>query len=115
MYGMVLYIFFLFIEVINSSNKIYKIPFAQHNYEYIFNTQKNISNIVETIFFNVIYVNLSFGTPAQKIPFQLNINSESFYILDKSFTPKDSNSFNFISSKVCSLMKYLSLKLLSKL
>ena len=66
--GMVFYI--LLIQVIKNSinNKVYRIPFSQHNYEYIFNTRTNYSNIAESIFFNVIYINLSLGEPPQTIP-----------------------------------------------
>ena len=96
--GMVFYI--LLIQVIKNSinNKVYRIPFSQHNYEYIFNTRTNYSNIAESIFFNVIYINLSLGEPPQTIPFHLNINSQAFYTTDKYyFIPNKSKTYDSIS------------------
>ena len=95
-----LFYIFLLIEVIKSSsnNKIYKIPFAQYNCEHSFKSGKNISNIIEDIYYNIIYVNLTLGTPPQKVPFQLNMDSPYFYASNKYFFPYKSNTNEYISS-----------------
>ena len=96
--GMVFYIFLLSIVVSKSNiSKIYRIPFAQHNYEYISNKSANYSNIVESIFFNVIYINLFLGNPPQKIPFHLNIYSQAFYTIENYFMRNKSNTYESIS------------------
>ena len=101
--GMVFYIFLISIVVsksnISKSNisKIYRIPFAQHNYEYISNKSANYSNIAESIFFNVIYINLFLANPPQKIPFHLNIYSQAFYTIENYFIRNKSNTYESIS------------------
>ena len=96
--GMVFYIFLLSIVVSKSNiSKIYRIPFAQHNYEYISNKSANYSNIAESIFFNVIYINLFLGNPPQKIPFHLNIYSQAFYTIENYFIRNKSNTYESIS------------------
>ena len=96
---MIFYIFLLSIIFVNTNNKIYRIPFGQHSYEYAFQSQVNCTNIIESIFYNIIYINLSFGSPPQAIPFQLNINSDNFYVTNKYFFPNESNTFEFVSKQ----------------
>ena len=96
---MIFYIFLLLIVVINTNNKIYRIPFGQHNCEYALHTSSNSSNIIENILFNIIYINISIGTPPQKIPFQLNMDSESFFVPFNYFNPNKSSTYESISKK----------------
>ena len=94
---MAIFIFIISIIALNTNNKIYRIPFGQHNFEYLFQMQ-NYSSLVEDIFFNVIYINLSIGTPQQKIPFQLDVNSQTFFTSNYYFIPNKSNTYETISN-----------------
>lgn len=95
---MVIFIFFIsIIVVISTNNKIYRIPFGQHNFEYLYQMQ-NYSTLAEDIFFNVIYINLSIGTPPQKNPFQLDINSQTFFTSKNYFIPNKSNTYESTSN-----------------
>ena len=100
--------FFIFSLVFNlifiSQCNEYRIPFAMYK------NSKEISNnsIVNNIFFNILYVNLSLGTPSQNISFALDINNNIFTVynqlLNKSITYEElskyenSNENEFISS-----------------
>ena len=59
----------------------FRIPFSMYK------NSKESSNfsIVNNIFFNIIYVNLSIGTPPQNISFSIDINSEIFTVYNKLY------------------------------
>ena len=77
------------------NNEVFKIPFALYNW----NEKNRIHDTVNNIFFNLIYINLTIGTPPQTIPFALNINSQTFYILKEDFNSNKSSSFKLLSNK----------------
>ena len=75
-----IYFLLLIIKLCNNS-EIYKIPFGLKK----INEGTKTTNIVQNIYLNIIYVNLTIGTPPKSIPFELNINSQSFFISRKYF------------------------------
>ena len=96
---MVFYIFLLLIVSIINSSKVYKIPFCQSN-DYINISSYLNSDLAESLLqLNELYVNLSLGNPPQKIPFQLNMNSQTFYVSKKYYNPNQSNTCELFSYK----------------
>ena len=77
----------------SSTNNIYKLPFGLFNL-YEKDTEEELIN---NIFHNFLYVNLSIGTPPQTIPFHLDINSQSFYVSKKYFNRTASSTYEQIS------------------
>ena len=55
-------------------------------------------NLAKTLLYNLAYVNLSIGTPSQIIPFQLNINSQSFYVSKEYFYSNLSSTYELTSN-----------------
>jgi hypothetical protein len=80
---------------IYKSNDILKIPIGLFNN----NEQKDTNNFLLDIFFTLNYVNLSIGTPPQTLPFQININSQTFSVSNKYFNPNNSLSFKNLSNE----------------
>ena len=59
----------------------FRIPFSMYK-----NSKESSDfSIVNNIFFNIIYVNLSIGTPPQNISFSIDINSEIFTVYNKLY------------------------------
>ena len=87
------YLWISIIKIFESNNKIYKIPFGLYNAK-IFN---NSIDIINNIFSNFIYVNLSIGTPPQIIPFSLSVNAQTFSAPNNLFNKNMSSSFESIS------------------
>ena len=81
------------------SNDIFKIPIGVINT----NEGKN-ENIIESIFNNLAYVNLTIGTPPQTIPFQLDVNSQTFYVSNTYFNPNTSLTYKQLSNKEISYL-----------
>lgn len=76
-------IFFILILLVkfnkSENNSIYRIPIGLYkSFE-----DNNEATLIQNIFFNFLYLNLSIGTPPQIIPFHLDINSQSFYVSKK--------------------------------
>ena len=90
------YILLLIIRICKyNSNEIYKIPFGLYNW----NEEKKTMDFVQNIFYNLLYVNLTIGTPPQIIPFQLNVNSQAFYISNQYFNPNQSSTYELLSNE----------------
>ena len=91
-----LHILLLIINIhLFNTNEIYKIPFGIYNYY----EENEPLNLIETLFYNLAFVNLSIGTPSQLIPFHLNISSQTFYVPNKFFDPDRSSTYISISQK----------------
>ena len=77
-----LLLFSLFFKQIYISKcEEYRIPFSMYK-----NSKESSDfSIVNNIFFNIMYVNLSIGTPSQNISFSININSEIFTVYNKLY------------------------------
>ena len=89
----ILFIFLLVKFNQSSTNNIYKLPFGLFNlYE-----KETEEDLINNIFHNYLYVNLSIGTPPQIIPFHLDINSQSFYVSKKYFNRTASSTYEQIS------------------
>jgi hypothetical protein len=73
---------------------IYRIPIGLYNYN-----DAKTTIFAENLFYNLLYVNLSIGTPAQVIPFQLNMNSQAFYISNNFFSSNLSSTYELLSNK----------------
>ena len=90
---------FAFLLIINiyriNSNQIYKIQIGLFN---AYEGEKKL-NLLENIFYDLSYVNLSLGTPPQIVPFQLNINSQTFYAPNKYFNPNKSSTYKSLSKE----------------
>ena len=90
---------FAFLLMINiyriNSNQIYKIQIGLFN---AYEGEKKL-NLLENIFYDLSYVNLSLGTPPQIVPFQLNINSQTFYAPNKYFNPNKSSTYKSLSKE----------------
>ena len=72
---------------------MYRIPFS------LINCNKQSNNLIQNIFDNLAYVNLTIGTPSQKIPFQLNVNSQAFYLSHNYFNPSLSSTYELVSNE----------------
>jgi hypothetical protein len=59
--------------------------------------KKKKTSFLQNLFYNLIYVNLTIGTPSQSIPFQLNMNSQAFYISNNYFNPNQSSTYELLS------------------
>lgn len=77
------------------SNQIHKIQFGLFS---AYEGEKQLS-LLENIFYDLAYVNLSIGTPPQIAPFQLNINSQTFYVPNKYFSPNKSSTYKSLSKE----------------
>ena len=89
----ILFILLLVIFNQSSTNNIYKLPFGLFNlYE-----KETEEDLINNIFHNYLYVNLSIGTPPQIIPFHLDVNSQSFYASKKYFNRTASSTYEQIS------------------
>ena len=83
---------FLF-KIYSPNNAVYRIPFGLYNIK-----QNYIKNdVINNIFNNIIYVNLSIGTPPQIVPFALNMNSQTFTVYEKVFNKNLSSTYKELS------------------
>ena len=89
------YIFLLLLlfELTTLYNNIYKIQVGLFNQK----DSKNTSKIIDNIFYNRIYLNLSIGTPNQIMPFELDITTQTFSVSDKAFNKNQSLTYEQIS------------------
>ena len=85
-------ILLLFIEQCLTNN-IYKIPFGIYNSQ----NSNNSLDIIDNIYYNSIYINLSIGTPPQIIPFALSINSQTFSAPFNLFNKNVSSTYESVS------------------
>ena len=87
------YFLIILIECFLTNDKIYKIKFG------LFNQQKieSDTSIINNIFYNRIYLNLSIGTPSQIIPFELDSNCQTFSVSNYFFNKNISSTYEQIS------------------
>ena len=85
----------IFLRIIKSSNsnQIYRIKFGLFNLK----NDEPDSSLINNIYYNKIYLNLSIGTPPQTIPFILDSDSQTFCVSDDFFNSNKSSSFERIS------------------
>jgi len=83
---------FLF-KMYSPNNIVYRIPFGLYNIKQIYNE----NDVINNIFNNIIYVNLSIGTPPQIVPFILNMNSQTFTVYEKVFNKNLSSTYKELS------------------
>ena len=84
------YIFLLLLfELTTLYNNIYKIQVGLFNQK----DSKNTSKIIDNIFYNRIYLNLSIGTPNQIMPFELDIATQTFSVSNKTFNKNQSLTY----------------------
>ena len=78
-------------------NNIHRIPLGLF---YIYdNEEDDTSDLIRTIFFNFLCINLTIGTPPQIVPFRVDINSPSFYVTKKYFNSSASSTYEAINEK----------------
>ena len=79
--------------ILSSKNHIYSIKFG------LFNLNNNFtdSSLINNIYYNQIYLNLSIGTPPQTVPFMLDSDSQTFCVSDDFFNSNKSSSYERIS------------------
>ena len=70
---------------------IHRIPLGLY-YSYD-DEEDDTFDLIRTIFFNFLCVNLTIGTPPQLVPFRLNINSPTFYVTSKFFNRTASSTY----------------------
>lgn len=78
-----------------SNNDIYRVPFGLY---YIYENN-DTEKIIRNIFFNYLYANLSLGNPSQIVPFEININSQTFFVPSKYFNRNISLTYEDLSKK----------------
>ena len=83
------FILITYLKIFISDTNVYRIPFGLYNIK----GKKFSHDIANSIFYNLIYVNLSIGTPSQNVPFGLSINSQTFTVYNKTFNQSKSSTF----------------------
>ena len=83
------FILITYLKIFISDTDVYRIPFGLYNIK----GNSYSHDIANNIFFNLIYVNLSIGTPSQTVPFGLSINSQTFTVYNKTFNKSLSSTF----------------------
>ena len=93
------YYFFLLllIKTFSSSNKIYRIKFGLYNEKY------SSSDIINNIFYNKLYLNLSIGTSPQIVPFVLDNEVQTFCVTNDIFNKNLSSTYEQISEHEISI------------
>ena len=91
----IFYSFLLYIRFTKSNNNIYKIPFSLYRNKKL----ENSFDLLHNILYNSIYVNLSIGTPPQIIPFELNVNSQTFSAPIMLFDKNQSSSYEYFPKR----------------
>ena len=89
------YILIILIECFFTNDKIYRIKFGLFNQK----SNENEASIINNIYHNGIYLNLSIGTPPQIIPFELDSNSQTFSISKYFFNKNLSSTYEQLSQK----------------
>ena len=85
----------LVIKLTLCNKNILRIPLGLfYSYD---NEEDDTSDLIRTIFFNFLCVNLTIGTPPQTVPFRLNINSPTFYVTNKYFNRSASSTYEVIN------------------
>ena len=74
----------------SATNNTQRIPIGLYHY---FEDNNKEKNIVRNLFFNLLYLNLSIGTPPQIMPFHLDVNSPTFYVSKKFFNRTASSTY----------------------
>ena len=89
------YYFFLIllIKIISANNKIYRIKFGLYNEKY------SSSDIINNIFYNKLYLNLSIGTSPQIVPFILDNEVQTFCVTNDVYIKNLSSTYEQISDK----------------
>ena len=89
------FLLLLLINIFSGEDKIYRIKFGLLNV-------KNFdidSDLINNIFYNKIYLNLSIGTSVQTVPFELDNGVQTFCVTNDVFNAKQSSTYENISQK----------------
>ena len=87
--------FSLFFKIIFISQcNEFKIPFGLYRNKELCSD----FNIMNNIYFNILHVNLSFGTPPQNVPFLLTIRSQTFAINNQVYNNNHSQTYEELSN-----------------
>ena len=87
--------FSLFFKIILISQcDEYKIPFGLYRNKELCSD----FNIMNNIYFNILHVNLSIGTPPQNVPFLLTIRSQTFAINNQIYNNNHSQTYEELSN-----------------
>ena len=89
------YFLLLLIEFSSTNDKIYRIKFGLFNPK----AKESESSLINNLFYNRIYVNLSIGTPPQILPFELETKSQTFCISYDFFNKSLSSSYVQVSKE----------------
>ena len=85
----------ILINIFHAEDNIYKIKFGLTN-------EKNFdidSDLINNIFYNRIYLNLSIGTSVQTVPFELDNEVQTFCVTKDVFNANESSTYENISKK----------------
>ena len=85
----------ILINIFHAEDNIYKIKFGLLN-------EKNFdidSDLINNIFYNRIYLNLSIGTSVQTVPFELDNEVQTFCVTNDVFNVNESSTYENISKK----------------
>ena len=88
-----LFVLIILFKIYSPNNTVYRIPFGLYNIKQMYNE----NNVINNIFNNILYVNLSIGTPPQTVPFVLNMNSQTFTVYEKVFNKNLSSTYKELS------------------
>lgn len=87
----------IIIKLCLCNTNIHRIPLGLfYTYD---NEEDDTTDLIRTIFFNFLCINLTIGTPPQIVPFRLNINSPTFYVTNKYFNRSASSTYETINNK----------------
>ena len=81
----------VFIKFCISESDVFRIPFG------LYKARNYNSDVVHDIFYNILYANLSVGTPPQNIRCELRMNSQIFTICNKTFNKNNSSTYEELS------------------
>lgn len=83
------YYFFILslIEIYSLNEKVHRIRFG------LYNTKISGKDIINNIFNNIIYLNLSIGTSAQIVPFELKSDCQTFCVTKEIYNKNKSSSY----------------------
>ena len=88
-----LYILSLLAELSSLNDRAFGIKFGLFNQK---SSSKDI-HLINNIFYNGIYLNLSIGMPPQRVPLELDMNTQIFSISNKAFNKNQSSTYEDIS------------------
>ena len=89
-----LFFIIIFVSKCNNNNNEYKIPFGLYRNKEICSD----FNIMNNIYFNILHVNLSIGSPPQNVPFLLSMNSQTFAINNQVYNDNQSKTYEKLSN-----------------